>query len=121
METRLIMSFNHLHLKCWFFVCSSKMQEGHPLDTACYKLTGSRLAYGAMANKSLVFLAHSEVLTMVVASKVLTEKVTLGYYMFALAREMNSAPSLLHWLWNDWRILLTCAFGASLEFWAAEF
>ena len=30
-----------------------------------------------MANKSLVLLAHSEVLTMVVASKVFTEKVTL--------------------------------------------
>eukprot|EP00435_Cladocopium_sp_Y103_P065350 s1261_g27.t1 len=59
------------------------VKEGHPLDSSCYRLTDSRLCYG----------------------------VDYGYYMFALAKEMGAAPSLRHWLWRDWRVMLTCAFG----------
>jgi len=67
----------------WCKALEGKVQEGHPLDAACYRLTDSRLCYG----------------------------VDYGYYMFALAREIGAAPSLWHWLWRDWRIMLTCAFG----------
>ena len=35
--------------------------------------------------------------------------------MFALAKEMGAAPSLRHWLWCDWRVMLTCAFGHLVE------
>mmetsp|Transcript_57684 Transcript_57684/g.171660 ORF Transcript_57684/g.171660 Transcript_57684/m.171660 type:complete len:175 (-) Transcript_57684:206-730(-) len=58
-------------------------EAGSKLDEACYKLKDSRLPYG----------------------------VDYGYYMFALAREMGAAPSLLHWLFRDPRIFVTCAFG----------
>mmetsp|Transcript_40397 Transcript_40397/g.128404 ORF Transcript_40397/g.128404 Transcript_40397/m.128404 type:complete len:575 (+) Transcript_40397:99-1823(+) len=57
--------------------------EASELDKACYKLRESRLPYG----------------------------VDYGYYMFALAREMGAAPGLLHWLFRDPRIFVTCAFG----------
>jgi len=53
------------------------------LDQACYRLKDSRLSYG----------------------------VDYGYYMFALAREMGSVPSLLYWLFRSPRIFTTCAFG----------
>lgn len=48
-----------------------------------YKLHGRRLSYG----------------------------VDYGYYMFALAREIGSIPSLLKWFWQNPRVALTCAFG----------
>lgn len=48
-----------------------------------YKLHGSRLSYG----------------------------VDYGYYMFALAREINAIPSLLHWAFKNPCIAITCAFG----------
>jgi len=67
----------------WCQRLGNKVQEGDPLDRQCYRLTDSRLAYG----------------------------VDYGYYMFALAKEIQAAPSLRHWFWRDWRILLTCAFG----------
>mmetsp|Transcript_102884 Transcript_102884/g.193516 ORF Transcript_102884/g.193516 Transcript_102884/m.193516 type:complete len:569 (+) Transcript_102884:57-1763(+) len=37
--------------------------------------------------------------------------VDYGYYMFALARELGSIPSLFKWLWRDPRVAITCAFG----------
>lgn len=67
----------------WCRLLEDKVKEGHPLDSSCYRLTDSRLCYG----------------------------VDYGYYMFALAKEMGAAPSLRHWLWRDWRVMLTCAFG----------
>lgn len=67
----------------WCRLLEDKVKEGHPLDSSCYRLTDSRLCYG----------------------------VDYGYYMFALAKEMGAAPSLQHWLWRDWRVMLTCAFG----------
>mmetsp|Transcript_100612 Transcript_100612/g.285061 ORF Transcript_100612/g.285061 Transcript_100612/m.285061 type:complete len:573 (-) Transcript_100612:156-1874(-) len=64
-----------------------RLEGGQPhtcsLDRDCYRLQDSRLPYG----------------------------VDYGYYMFALAREMGAAPSLLHWLFRDPRIFVTCAFG----------
>mmetsp|Transcript_102074 Transcript_102074/g.284161 ORF Transcript_102074/g.284161 Transcript_102074/m.284161 type:complete len:579 (+) Transcript_102074:132-1868(+) len=57
--------------------------ESSELDRACYRLRDSRLPYG----------------------------VDYGYYMFALAREMCAVPSLLHWVFRDPRIFITCAFG----------
>lgn len=48
-----------------------------------YKLHGRRLSYG----------------------------VDYGYYMFALAREIGSIPSLLKWFWQNPRVAITCAFG----------
>jgi len=53
------------------------------LDQTCYKLRESRLPYG----------------------------VDYGYYMFALAREIGSVPSLLYWLFRSPPIFTTCAFG----------
>jgi len=67
----------------WLERLKGKLKMGSELDEACYKLKGSRLCYG----------------------------VDYGYYMFALAREIGSAPSLLHWFWRDWRIMTTCGFG----------
>eukprot|EP00438_Fugacium_kawagutii_P029845 Skav200971 [mRNA] locus=scaffold448:642386:647441:- [translate_table: standard] len=66
----------------WCRLLENQVQDGNPLDSACYKLTDSRLCY-----------------------------VRSGYYMFALAKEIGAAPSLRHWLWHNWRIMLTCAFG----------
>mmetsp|Transcript_54048 Transcript_54048/g.126245 ORF Transcript_54048/g.126245 Transcript_54048/m.126245 type:complete len:573 (-) Transcript_54048:208-1926(-) len=57
--------------------------EQNHLDRACYKLRGCHLPYG----------------------------VDYGYYMFALAREIGSMPSLLYWLVRNWRICATCALG----------
>jgi len=57
--------------------------QSSELDQACYKLKDSRLPYG----------------------------VDYGYYMFALAREMGAVPSLLHWLFRDPRVFVSCAFG----------
>ena len=31
--------------------------------------------------------------------------------MFALAKEIGAAPCLRYWFWQNWRIMLTCAFG----------
>lgn len=67
----------------WCQRLQNQVEEGSSLDRACYRLKGSRLCYG----------------------------VDYGYYMFALAKEINAAPSLRQWLWRDWRIMLTCAFG----------
>lgn len=53
------------------------------LDVNCYKLHERKLDYG----------------------------VDYGYYMFALAREIGSMPSLLHWLFRSPRVAITCAFG----------
>mmetsp|Transcript_868 Transcript_868/g.1968 ORF Transcript_868/g.1968 Transcript_868/m.1968 type:complete len:574 (+) Transcript_868:73-1794(+) len=53
------------------------------LDRTCYKLKECHLPYG----------------------------VDYGYYMFALARDIGAMPSLLHWLFQNWRVCLTCAFG----------
>jgi len=41
----------------------------------------------------------------------LTYAVDYGYYMFALAREIGSIPSLLKWFWHNPRVAITCAFG----------
>ena len=31
--------------------------------------------------------------------------------MFKLAKEIGAAPCLRYWFWQNWRIMLTCAFG----------
>jgi len=59
------------------------VEDNSNLDTECYKLTGSRLKYG----------------------------VDYGYYMFALAREINAVPSLMHWLFRSPKVFLACCFG----------
>lgn len=67
----------------WCRLLANEVKEGNPLDSTCYRLTDSRLCYG----------------------------VDYGYYMFALAKEIGAAPCLRYWFWQNWRIMLTCAFG----------
>lgn len=67
----------------WCQKLAGQVVPGSELDEACYHLKGSRLPYG----------------------------VDYGYYMFALAKEIGVAPSLRHWFWRSWRILITCGFG----------
>jgi len=37
--------------------------------------------------------------------------VDYGHYMFALAQEIQAAPSLLYWLFRNPRVAIVCAFG----------
>merc|ERR1719410_241669 len=68
----------------WCEKLEEKLQgRSSDLDQTCYKLKESRLPYG----------------------------VDYGYYMFSLARELGSVPSLLYWLFRSPRIFTTCAFG----------
>jgi len=68
----------------WCEKLEEKLQgRSSELDQTCYKLKESRLPYG----------------------------VDYGYYMFSLAREIGSVPSLLYWLFRSPRIFTTCAFG----------